>query len=245
MQQNYFESSLGQTGIKVQRLGLSGTYRPGVATIHKAFDEGLNYFFCYGIDTQMIKVLRDISKSKRENLIIATGAYNLLVGHPNLRRTLEKRLRQLGTDYIDVFLFLGVMKQKHFGKRELEEMIRFREEGKVRSIGISCHNRKFAGELAASGVLDVVMIRYNAAHRGAELDIFPYLKNHNTGVVGYTATRWKYLMRRPKAWSKDKPLPTAGMCYRFVLSNPNIHVCMTAPSNLKQLEENLAAFRKG
>jgi predicted aldo/keto reductase-like oxidoreductase len=35
------------------------------------------------------------------------------------------------------------------------------------------------------------------------------------------------------------------MCYRFVLSNPNVDVCLTAPSNLKQFEENLASVREG
>jgi aryl-alcohol dehydrogenase-like predicted oxidoreductase len=35
------------------------------------------------------------------------------------------------------------------------------------------------------------------------------------------------------------------MCYRFVLSNPNVHVCLTAPRNVRQLEANLAAVRKG
>ena len=35
--------------------------------------------------------------------------------------------------------------------------------------------------------LDVYMIRYNAAHRGAEHDIFPHLAAYNPGVVSYTA----------------------------------------------------------
>jgi aryl-alcohol dehydrogenase-like predicted oxidoreductase len=35
------------------------------------------------------------------------------------------------------------------------------------------------------------------------------------------------------------------MCYRFVLSNPNVDVCLTAPRSVKQLEENLAAVRQG
>jgi hypothetical protein len=34
-------------------------------------------------------------------------------------------------------------------------------EGKVRAIGISTHDRKFAGKLAAEGALDVFLIRYN------------------------------------------------------------------------------------
>jgi aryl-alcohol dehydrogenase-like predicted oxidoreductase len=35
------------------------------------------------------------------------------------------------------------------------------------------------------------------------------------------------------------------MCYRFVLSNPHVDVCLTAPSNVRQLEENIAALRQG
>jgi predicted aldo/keto reductase-like oxidoreductase len=35
------------------------------------------------------------------------------------------------------------------------------------------------------------------------------------------------------------------MAYRFVLSNPHVHVCLTAPSNVRQLEEDLAAVRQG
>jgi len=245
LNQDFTLTTLGNTDIAVNRLGLSGTYRPGKRTIYKALDEGLNYFFCYGFDTQMIRVLRDVLNGRRDSYTVATGAYNLLWGSPNLRRTLEKRLRQLHTDYIDVFLFLGVTKERHFPEHLREELYRLREEGKVRCVGISTHNRKFAGKLAAEGALNVIMMRYNAAHRGAEHDIFPHLTPYNPGVVSYTATRWRHLLRRPRGWPKNGRIPTAGMCYRFVLSNPNVDVCLTAPSNLKQFKENLRAVRQG
>lgn len=245
MNQDFTYTILGNTGIKVHRLGLSATYRPGKKAIYRALDEGINYFFFFGFDMQMIKVLRDVLKNKRENYVVATGAYNFLWGHSNLRRTLEKRLRKLRTDYIDVFLFLGVTKEKHFPEHIRAELYRFRDEGKVRCVGISTHNRKFAGRLAGEGALDVIMMRYNAAHRGAEQDVFPYLIKHNPGVVSFTATRWRYLIRRSRNWPKDEPIPIPGMCYRFVLSNPHVHVCMTAPTNVKQLEENLKALSQG
>ena len=245
MTDDFAYATLGKTGLRVFRLGLSGTYRPGKEVIHKAIDAGVNFFFCYGFDGQMTKTLREEFKTKRDKLVVCTGAYNLLVGHPNLRRTLEKRLRQLGTDYIDVFLFLGVTKPKHIGERELDEMRRFREEGKVRAIGMSCHDRKLIGKLVSEGAIDVTMMRYNAAHRGAEQDIFPYLAAHDPGVVSYTATRWGYLLKQPKGYSADAPIPTADQCYRFVLSNPNVDVCLTAPSNAIQLEENLISISKG
>lgn len=245
MSQDFTYTTLKNIDMPVKRLGLSASYRPGKKAIYRALDEGLNFFFCYGFDIQMTSVLRDVLKNKRASCIVATGAYNLLVGHLNLRRSLGKRLRQLRTDYIDIFLFLGVMKEKHFTEHVREELYRFRKEGKVRSVGISTHNRKFAGKLAAEGALDVIMMRYNAAHRGAEQDIFPYVNQYNPSVVSYTATRWRYLLRRPRGWPKEGRIPTAGMCYRFALSHPNVNVCLTAPSNIQQLEENLAAFHQG
>ena len=245
MNESFTHTTFGSTNRTVFRLGLSGTYRPGRETIHKAIDAGVNFFFCYGFDTHMTKTLRDVFQRDREKYLVATGTYNLLVGHPNLRRTLEKRLRQLRTDYLDAFLFLGVMKPKHFTPHVIDELHRFREEGKVRGIGMSCHDRKFAGKMIAEGVIDTIMMRYNAAHRGAEEDIFPHLQARNPGVISYTATRWGYLLRRPKGWPKDGRIPTAGMCYRYVLSNPNVDVCLNAPSNVRQLEENLAAVREG
>ena len=246
---------LGRTGLRVSRLGLAATYRPGKHSVRRAIDEGINYFFYFGIDTQMVKTLREMMRNNREWYVVATGAYNYIWWHQNIRKTLEKRLRQLKTDYIDIFLFLGVLKETEFSESLQEELCKLREEGKVRSIGLSTHNRKLAGKLAAEGTVDVLMIRYNAAHRGAEQDIFPYLlvkdrsafdgKVHNPGVVSYTATRWRYLIQRPKNWPKDGRIPTAGMCYRFVLSNPNVHVVMTAPTNEKQLIENIAAIQQG
>lgn len=236
---------LGSTGLRTSRLGFSASYRPGIRSVHRALEEGINLFFGFGMDTQLSKGLQDAFRSKREQYVLATGAYNLLVGYPNLRRSLEKRLRQFHTEYIDVFLFLGVTGEKQFPQKAIDELARFREEGKVRSIGVSCHDRKFIGKLAGQGTLDVMMLRYNAAHRGAETDIFPYLAAHNPGVMSYTATRWTGLIRRPGGWPIQGRIPDAGMCYRFVLSNPNVHVCLTAPSNEKQLTENLDSLKKG
>jgi len=90
-----------------------------------------------------------------------------------------------------------------------------------------------------------MMIRYNAAHIGAETEIFPHLPESNPAVVSFTATCWTYLLRPPRGYPEGGRLPTAGMCYRFVLSNPAVHVCMMAPTNLKQFEQNLAGIRQG
>src|SRR3990172_755049 len=108
----FVRTTLGATETSVCRLGFSASYRPGAGAIRYAIDRGVDYFFGYGFDTQLVKVLREEFGTRREKYVLATGAYNLIIGYPNLRRTLEKRLRQFRTEYIDVFQFLGVMKEK-------------------------------------------------------------------------------------------------------------------------------------
>jgi len=242
---DFTHTTLGRTGFRVHRLGLSASYRPGERCVRAALDAGINLFFLYGFDGQMIRVLRELPAAERDGIVVATGAYNLGIGHTSLRRTLEKRLRQLRTDAIDLFMLLGVLRPGDLSERTLDEMMRLRDEGRVKAIAISCHDRAFLGSLAERGVLDAVMVRYNAAHRGAEELTFPHLVEHDPGVISYTATRWGRLLRRPPAWPAEARIPTAGECYRFALSHPAVHACLMAPTRESELEENLAALRAG
>ena len=66
---------------------------------------------------------------------------------------------------------------------------------------MSRSDRKRAGKLAEDSPLDMFMVRYNAAHTGAEQDIFPHLAKRKPALVAYTATRWRGLLKRPKDWS--------------------------------------------
>lgn len=235
----------GSTGMSVTPLGLSASYLPGKKTVLAAMEEGVNLFFAYGFDFQMTRAMRACLPARREKIVLVSGAYNYIWKAQNVRKALEKRLRQFGTDYIDVFFFLGVMKPAEFTAEVREALGSLKEEGKVRAIGLSCHDRRFLGSLAKAGTVDAMMLRYNAAHRGAEEDIFPHLDAHNPGVISYTATRWTALLRRPKHSPADTRVPTAGDCYRFVLSNPHVHAVLSAPRSEKELRENVAAIRQG
>ena len=245
MPRDFLCAPLAKLGTPVCRIGLSATYRPGRETVHKALDEGLNYFQYFGFDHQMTSVLRETIGSHRDRYVLATGAYNWIVWHEPLRRTLERRLRQMRTDYIDIFHFYGVTRRKYFTPQVRDELQAVRESGLVRAVSISTHDRPLAAGLVHDGTLDAMMVRYNAASRGAETEIFAKLPDSNPVVVGFTATRLKSLLRRPRGYPAGSRVPTAGMCYRFVLSNPSVNVCLMAPGDLRQFEENLAEIRRG
>jgi hypothetical protein len=82
-------------------------------------------------------------------------------------------------------------------------------------------------------------------HRGAEDDIFPYLsQGKRPGTVVFTATCWRKPLKAGNMPPGEKPL-TAAECYRFVLSNSNVDICLTGPSSALHMDENLAALTAG
>jgi aryl-alcohol dehydrogenase-like predicted oxidoreductase len=136
----------------------------------------------------------------------------------------------------------------------VDSLLKLKKEGKIRAIGTSIHDRKRAGRLAVDSEIDLFMIRYNAKHPGAEDDIFPYLAERNPALVSYTALAWRQLIRPLKGmemppWpGKDGiniPPLTPELCYRFVLSNPNVHVVLTGPRDREQLKQNLKSIQRG
>lgn len=233
-------------GRDVFRLGLACNYGIDGEAFDAAMERGVEYVFWTGLRTGKVKdALRRQLASRREKIVLAAGA-SLGAFGGSVRWAAERLLRELGTDYIDVFhlFWLGTASAWTEGTREaLHEL---KASGKVRATAISIHDRPRAGNLVRESELDLFMLRYNAAHPGAERDVFPQLaerKGTAPAVVAYTATSWRKLLTRPRGWTGE--VMTAGDCYRFCLSSPHVDVVLTGPSTRAQLDENLAALAKG
>jgi len=234
--------SVPRLGKRLFRLGLSASYGLDEAAAREALEGPFQYVFWNPMARVLTAPLRDALRRDRERYAVATGpTFGFLRG--SVRRAAERSLRLLGTDYLDVLQVFWVSKMSALTGGVVAEMVRLREEGKVRAIGVSIHDRPRAGRLAADSPLDLLMIRYNAAHPGAEAEIFPHLKERRPAVVAYTATSWRRLLRRPRGW--DGPPMTAGDCYRFCLSSPHVDLVLTAPGNAARLRENVAALGRG
>lgn len=237
---------LGRTGLKTGRLGIASGYKAPTVAIEEAFERGCNYFtwgtVIKGYAPQMRDAIRNIvAKGQRDRLVLAAFTY----AHNNwmTEKLLRRGLRSAGLDHADV-LILGYF-SKMPPRRLIDGALGMKERGLVRAIGLSSHSRKLCGALAKDGEFDVVHFRYNAAHRGAEQDIFPCVgTERRPGMVAFTATRWGQLLKAKKMPPGEKPL-TAADCYRFVLSHPAVDVCMSGAKTLGQMRENLALLDAG
>ncbi len=237
---------------KVFRMGVAGSYGIDSADIKWAAEHGVNYWVWGRGFGKVTNGIRDVIKNDRENHVVTMLGWGYLGWQ--VKRSVENALRQLGTDYLDVFKLGWLGRTSIYSKGIIDTLLKLKQDGKIRSIGVSIHDRERAGRLALNSEVDLLMIRYNAKHPGAEQDIFPYLSKRNPAVVGYTALAWGQLIRPlkkivmppwPGGEGFDVPPLSAELCYRFVLTNPNVHLVLTGPQNREQLSKNLNAVNQG
>ena len=223
------------------RLGLATNYGIDEDGVRCAMDHGVNFFLWTTRGKGLKSPLRDALGQRRSEVAVAGFATLGWFGW-GVRTGAENLLRSLGTDYLDVFLlgWLGV--GSAWTDATERDLVHLRESGKVRAIGVSIHDRPRAGKLAASSPLDMLMIRYNAAHPGAERDIFPHRRQDKPTILAYTATSWRKLLKKPRGW--DGPAMSAGDCYRFQLSSPHVDLALTGPKTRAELEQNLDALAR-
>lgn len=230
-------------GKPVHRLGLALSFGIDEKGVREAADAGINYFLWTQMRTGAgTPGLRDVLKRDREGNVVCAGP--TLGYFPGaIRKGCEKALRKLGVEYLDVFQLYWLGVGSAWTESTISELLALKEEGKVRAIGVSIHDRERAGRLAADSPLDMLMLRYNAAHPGAERDVFPHLPGKKRAVVAYTATSWRKLLSAPSGWTG--PVPTAADCYRFCLSSAHVDVVLSGPASAEQLRENLKGLSKG
>lgn len=233
---------LGKTDLSIGPLGLAGGYRAPSAAFEAAFERGCNYFYWGALRfPQMAEAIRNIvGRGKRDEIAVVIQDFRRT--RKGLEKSLIRGLKKLGLDYADILLLGWHNKPPH--PKIMEEAEKLRKGGAFRYLGLSSHKRLLFPELAKDQRFDLFHIRYNAANRGAEEDIFPHLPEPRPGIVVFQATRRMSLVKSRKIPPLEKR-PTAGECYRFVLSNPHVDVVITGPSKASHLEENLRDVSKG
>ena len=231
----------------VLRLGLAtrGDTHLTAGDVVYAVKNGVNYLNWCGYDDGLAQALRK-GLLPRSEVVIAMQ----LEARQGRRAKgeLEKAFELLATDTIDVVTFYYVESDSEWKEiigagGALAMLAEARGQGRVRIIGLTTHQRELAANWVQSGKLDLLMIRYNAAHRGAEQDVFPVTKHLQVRVVGFTAQRWGALCRgTPDDPPGFRPF-AAREWYRFALAQPSLAVVLMAPANRNELEEDLSLLQ--
>src|SRR5262249_44203521 len=158
----------------------------------------IGYLNWCGHPDGMSVTVRGLAPVERARLVVAAqlGARTA----DEMRAELADALAELGHGYLDVVTLYYVESSEEWEEiagpnGALAALREAKAAGQVRAIGLTSHQRPLAARIAASGALDMLMVRYNAAHRGAEREVFPTTDRLGLPVVSFTAQRWGALPR--------------------------------------------------
>ena len=205
-------TTLGRTGMKVSvagfgcggfsRLGLGtgGDEAGAIAILRQAIDLGVNLFdtaAAYGTENVLGKAIKSVP---RDQVVICTKApFSWSTGRATpegIVTALDNSLRQLDTDYIDVYQLHGVppANYAHALKELAPVLSRERDKGKFRFLGITetaPHDlqHETLRQAAQDGAWDVVMVGFSMMHQNARERVFPLTRKHRIGTLLMFAVR--------------------------------------------------------
>ncbi len=236
-------TTLGRTGLKVSiaGLGCGGFSRLGLGTgksetdaigiIRAAFDLGVNLFdtaASYGTEPVLGKALRGVP---REQVVICTKA-PFGVSNPDATpekavASLDRSLKELGTDYIDVYQLHGVAPRAYAHALDAiaPALLREKEKGKFRHLGITetapgDPRHEMIRRASQDGVWDVVMVAFHMMHQNAREAVFPLTRQHGVGTLLMFAVR-NIFSRPDRLAATVRELADSGELPREIADEPD------------------------
>ena len=273
--------TLGRTGLEVTTLGYGamemrgGGYGPAVtdeeadSVLNAVLDSGINFIdtsIDYGLSEERIG--KYIS-GRRSEYYLATKCGCLPNGGDhihtaeNIRTGVENSLRLMKTDYLDLVQFHRSLTKSEFETQgALQELLKLRDEGKVRFLGVS-GTLPNLHEQIDMGVFDAFQIPYSAVQREHE-DVIAKASAAGAGIIirGGAArgapSDWenrRYYMlpgtQMQDRWNEAKlddlldGMSRIEFTLRFTLSNPDLDTTIVGTRNLDHLRDNIEYAMRG
>ena len=292
------KTTLGRTGLEVTRLGFGAMELRGAgsgrgravdddraaAVLNAVLDAGINYLDTspdYGLSEERIGAA--IAHRRDEYFLASKCGCPVDQPEPapgqrrehvftraNIRAGVEQSLRRMKTDHLDLVQFhISPSKETLEQNDSIDELVKLRDEGKTRFIGMSGTLPNLTDHIAM-GVFDAFQIPYSAVEREHE-DSISAAAHAGAGTVirggvarGIPASDRESLARLPEGFRErfeqrldrfdeanlDDLLDSSGMSrmefmLRFTLSHPDMHTTIVGTANPEHLAANVAAAEKG
>lgn len=262
---------LGRTEMRPRALGLGGAFLgqgtegETIQAIHRAIELGINYLDTYPGPLEP-RWGRALEGGLREQIYLQAK-----VGpHPErpkdfsadaTRWSVENSLRQLKTDYLNAVLIhdpLDIEDPLRPG-RALDELLRMKEEGLVRHIGLGVRQHEFHKRAIETGQIEIVLtfLDYTLINQSVAQTTLPLARQHDVGIIlasiqgmGLLAgpepdperEQRMYPGATPRAhaiweWCRTRGVDIRHLAVQFCLAAPIGGIVMAGPANRQQLEE--------
>jgi len=269
---------LGKTGLKVSQIGFGasplgaefGAIDPeeGRRSVNCAIENGINYFDVapyYG-RTLAEKRLGEFLKGKRDQVVLATKAcrYDIdgfLYTEKRIMQSIDESLERLRTDYIDIYQIHDIehAERKQIFSETIPAMLKLKERGKVRFVGITGYPLTVLKEIAEGADIATILTycRYNLLDTSMDEILTPMAKEKGIGLINASPLHMRALTEKgapdwhpapPKvyeaitravAFCSERGVNIADIAMQFALAHEDVAVTLVGMSKVRHVESNV------
>lgn len=238
--------TLGKTGLKVTAVSMGVMNCSDPAVLLRAFDLGINFYDtadCYmkGRNEEMVG---KAFEGKRQRVFIQTKVH--AHDEKKMRSSVERSLRRLRTDYIDVLVWHDHSSPEEVSDPKLFEfMSKMKKEGKARFTGFSAHSNmaSLLSEAAKSNFHDVALVSYNFTHSKNLKEAVALAAKSGIGIVAMKTQAGGYKKEKMGGLSPHQA------ALKYIMMDQNVSAAVPGVTTIEQIEECAAAmgasFSKG
>lgn len=185
--------TLGSTGITVNKNGFGAlpiqriSQDDAVKLARKAYDAGITFFDTARAYSDSEIKLGEAFDGMRDKVYIATKT--VATKADDFWKDLETSLRNLRTDYIDIYQFHNTSFCPKPGDESglYDAMLKAKEQGKIRHIGITNHRLAVANEAIDSGLYETLQFPFCYLATEKDLEIVKKCADNNMGFIAMKA----------------------------------------------------------
>jgi len=225
---------LGKTELMVTRIGFGGipiqtpSEEEAIRIVRDSLDRGVNYIDTSRVYTTSEERIGKAITGRRSEVILATKSVSRTPDA--ILGDLDQSLKNLQTDYIDIFQFHNVSTEQDLKAvlepgGPLDAVRKARDEGRIRHIGVTSHRLTVARDAVMSGAFETVMIGLNFVNTEAADELIPLARERDIGII----------VMKPMAGGM---LENPALAFKYLNGFPDLLV-LVGGAEMGEMEQNI------
>ena len=158
--------------------------RQAIAATHASIDSGVTFIDTAESYRTSEGILGRALEGRRGDVFLATklsGDHSV----EHIRKAMANSLKALRTDYVDLYQIHGPKPEWPI-EDTMGELVRFRDEGKARYLGVSNFSAEQTEEALQHGSINSSQPRFNMIQSDARENLLPYCLERGIGVIAHS-----------------------------------------------------------